>query len=663
MRVYRGLEELPEINGSVITIGSFDGVHSGHQKIIDRLRQLTSESGHENYIITFDPHPRSIIYPRDKSLELLSTLEEKIQLFENYGVDNLVIVPFTIEFSQISALEYVEKFLVEKFSPKYIVIGYDHKFGINRSGDINLLKQVKEKYNFDIIEIRAQELDEITISSTKIRKALKEGDLDKANSLLNHPYEISGKVIRGRKLGTEIGFPTANVQLENQMKLIPMDGIYACQVIARGRSYNGMLYIGDIPTIGTDNKKSIEVNIFDFNEDIYGERISLKILQFLRNEEKFDGLTALREQLHKDREDALVFFQKYQSKAKSKVSIAILNYNTKHLLEDFLPSVSYSCKDTDFDIYLIDNASTDDSAVYVSDWFPEIELIEFSRNWGFAEGYNRALEQIDSEYTVLLNSDVLVEEDWLDPLIKHLDENPETAVVMPKILSFEERDHFEYAGAAGGYIDYLGYPYCKGRIFDSIEKDASQYDQVSPIFWASGAAFVIRTELYKSIGGLDKDYFAHQEEIDLCWRLHKAGYKIEVYPESKVYHLGGGTLNYSDTRKVFLNFRNNLYTIFKNDSLFNLFWKIPIRLVLDGIAGIKFLFEGNLKSTLAIIKAHFSFYGHLFKLIGKRRHISSLIKSNRINKANKDGMTSKSIVFQYFIAGNKTYKSIHGNGQ
>lgn len=660
MRVFRGLEELPQISNSIITIGSFDGVHSGHQKIIDRIKQLSLENECENYIITFHPHPRTVIYPRDKSLELLSTLEEKIKLFEDYGVDNLVIVPFTIEFSQISAMEYIEKFLVNRFNPNYIVIGYDHRFGINRSGDINLLKQVQDKYGFNIVEIPAQELDEITISSTKIREAIKQGDLEKANSLLNHPFELSGKVIRGRKLGTEIGFPTANIQVEETKKLIPMDGIYACKAVIRGRTYNGMLYIGDIPTIGTENKKSIEVNLFDFNEDIYGERVNLKILHFLRNEQKFDGLNALKEQLHLDRDKALEFFNHYHTKAQTKVSIAILNYNTKHLLEDFLPSVSYSSQKYEVETVFIDNASTDKSVKYVSDWYPETRMIEFSKNWGFAEGYNRALNQIDSEYTVLLNSDVYVEENWLDPLIDFMDENPEYAVCMPKILSFEEKDSFEYAGASGGYMDMLGYAFCRGRIFDSIEKDNGQYDDTRDIFWASGAAFVIRTDLYKKFQGLDKDFFAHMEEIDLCWRLLKSGYKIAVVPSSVVYHLGGGTLDYDHPRKVYLNFRNNLCTIFKNDRLFNLYWKIPARLFLDGIAGIKFLTEGKAKATLNIIKAHFSMYGQIFSLIAKRRQVSQIVKANRVGPYQKAGLINKSIVFRYFILGQKTFSKIKG---
>ncbi len=657
MRVFKGLSELPDISDSVITIGSFDGVHAGHQKIIDRLKQLSSQVGCENYIITFHPHPRSIIYPKDKSLKLLSSLEEKIKLFDNYGVDNLVIVPFTIEFSQISALEYIDKFLVGKFNPRYLVIGYDHRFGINRTGDINLLRQVKDTYNFNIVEIPAQEMDELTISSSKIRLALQNGDLYQANNLLNHPYQISGKVIRGRKLGTEIGFPTANLELEDSKKLVPMDGIYACKVNTNKGEYNGMLYIGDVPTVGLDHRKSIEINIFDFNDDIYDERISVEILHFIRHEQKFDGIESLKQQLHKDRDSALEYFSDCAQRPKAKVCIAILNYNTQHLLEDFLPSISYS-SDEEFDVVLIDNASSDHSVEYVNKWFPEIKVIQMSKNYGFAEAYNRAMDMINSEYIVMLNSDVMVNENWLDPITKFLEENKDYAVAMPKVLSYEEQDSFEYAGASGGYIDALAYPFCRGRIFDTVEQDEGQYDSVESVFWATGAAFVIRKELYVEMGGFDNDFFAHHEEIDLCWRLRNAGYRIAVIPESVVYHLGGGTLEYDNKRKIYLNFRNNLFTLFKNESFFSLLWKLPSRLVMDGIAGLNFMFQLKFNGVLAILLAHFSFYKNIFKLINKRRITTSVINKYRIYEPNLEGRFQGSIVFQYFILCKKRFSQL-----
>lgn len=657
MKVFHDLNELKDVKDAVITIGSFDGVHIGHQKIINRLKQLSSELNSENYLITFYPHPRSVIYPKDKTLKLLSSQQEKIELFESFGIDNLVIIPFTIEFSQISPLEYIENFLVKNFKPKYIVIGYDHRYGLNRGGDLDLLNSVKDKFNFSVIEIPKQEIDEITISSTKVRTSITNGDLESANTLLNHNYTLSGNVVRGRKLGTEIGFPTANLKLEEEKKLIPKDGIYACRVIVEGVRYQGMLYIGDIPTIGTDNPKTIEVNIFDFNSDIYDKRIGIEVLKYLRDDVKFDGINALKNQLHKDRESALQFFEKLNYSKSNKITVAILNYNTKHFLETFLPSISFS-SESDFETLVIDNASSDDSVEYVNEWFPEVNTIEFENNHGFANGYNLGLKNVSTEYIALVNSDVEVSENWLDPIIKFLDENKEYAAAMPKILSHERKHEFEYAGASGGFIDALAFPFCRGRMFESLEEDKKQYDDIKDIFWASGAAFVIRRDVYNNLGGFDGDYFAHQEEIDLCWRIHNAGYKITVVPNSIVYHVGGGTLNYGNSKKVYLNFRNSLFNIFKNDSTLNLFWKIPCRLILDGLAGLKFLAQGNFSSTLAIIKAHFAFYISFFVLIKKRLSVNSIVSKNAIGRPNRIGMTSKLIVFQYYVFGKNKFSDI-----
>jgi len=227
MRIFRDIQALPEFNNAVITIGSFDGVHIGHQKIIKRLKHLAKEIDGESVIITFDPHPRKIIYPKDDSLQLLTTLEEKIDLCESFGVDNLVIVPFSIEFSQQLPREYVEKFLIGAFSPKYIVIGYDHRFGLNRKGDINLLQEYQEEHDFEVVQIKKQELEDITISSTKIRNALLKGDIENANHFLNHRYKLSGIVSHGDKIGKTIGYPTANISIEEPSKLIPLNGVYA----------------------------------------------------------------------------------------------------------------------------------------------------------------------------------------------------------------------------------------------------------------------------------------------------------------------------------------------------------------------------------------------------------------------------------------------------
>jgi riboflavin kinase/FMN adenylyltransferase len=658
MKVYYSLDALPDFQKSVITIGSFDGIHVGHQKIIDRLINLSNEHSVPNVVITFDPHPRSIVYPKDNSLRLLSSLQEKIDLFKKYGVQHLVIVPFTIEFSQISAQEYIEKFLIQNFKPSYIVVGYDHRFGLNRTGDFNLLKLNEEKFGFKIIEITKQEIDEITISSTKIREALSVGDLETANTLLNHPYQVSGQVVRGRKLGTEIGFPTANIRPEDNKKIIPKDGIYTCQVIHDGETYNGMLYIGDVPTIDTDNSKSIEVNIFDFNSDIYDQRVSIHVLHYLRDDKKFDGIEALKQQLHKDRQASLSFFDhSILKKNKAKATIAILNFNTVSYLQEFLPSVSHSSTD-DTDVVVIDNASSDESIKYINEWHPEIQVIPLSKNYGFAGGYNKGLAGIDTPYIVLLNSDVQVSENWLDPLVSYLEQNSDVAAVMPKIRSYADQDSFEYAGASGGFLDYLAYPFCRGRIFDSVEEDNGQYDDEEDIFWASGAACVVRTEIFRALGGFDVDYFAHQEEIDLCWRILRSSYRIKIIPSSIVYHVGGGSLDYSSSLKVYLNFRNNLYTLFKNDKAINLVWKLPLRCILDVAASFKYLLSGNVKASWAVIRAGFSFIAAIPKLIQKRKHNSKLIDKIKLSQNPKSQFFNKSIVLQYYLYKNRLFSKI-----
>ena len=660
MQVFRDLEALPNLEGTIVTVGSFDGVHTGHQKIINRIKQLSVEHGTKNVVLTFHPHPRSIVYPKDASLKLLSSLQEKIDLFEGFGIDYLVIVPFTIEFSQLPPTEYIEKLLVNNFKPSHIVIGYDHRFGLNREGDISLLKIKAPHYGFNVIEIEKQEIEAITISSTKIRKALLEGDLVQANTLLNYPYCISGEVVEGRKVGTDIGYPTANIQVESDKKLIPKDGIYTCYIDVEKQRYKGMMYIGDIPTIKGKNPKTVEVNIFDFDQDIYGKRISVQLLKFLREDEKFNNLDALKAQLAQDKLATLSFFDSNINFSQSKnldATIAILNYNATDYLETFLPSVSHSSQ-SEFETLVIDNYSDDDPEEMLEEWFPEIKYLRLDKNYGFAEGYNRGLVNVTSKYIVFLNSDVKVTEGWLDPLIAYLDAHDECAAVMPKILSLEDPDSFEYAGAAGGYIDNFAYPYCRGRIFDEIEKDKGQYDNEASVFWVSGAACVIRTDVFKELGGFDGDYFAHQEEIDLCWRMHRAGYKLAVLPESKVYHLGGGTLNYGSTFKIYLNFRNSLANIFKNESFMNLLWKIPIRLSLDGIAGLKFLFSGQLKSFWAVLRAHFAFYLRLPSLIRKRRMYSKNIDRVRFASINKDGIYEGSIVVKHFLGGRRTFSEL-----
>ncbi len=299
MRVFRDLNHLPTFNKSVITIGTFDGVHIGHQKLIQRINQISKKTKSENIIITFHPHPRIVINPQDSTLRLLNTIDEKIALLEKYGVDNLVIVPFSRDFSEQEAETYVRDFLVRNFSPGYIVIGYDHKFGKNRSGDYMLLEKLKARYGYELEEIDKQTLDDIGISSTKIRMALEQADIKFANELLGHPYTLTGTVIKGLQNGRKLGFPTANLQLTDEYKLIPACGIYAVLVHHAGIVHKGMLSIGFNPTFG-GTVKSIEANILDFDKDIYGEVLTLELIEFLREEKKFDSVEELIAAIHQD---------------------------------------------------------------------------------------------------------------------------------------------------------------------------------------------------------------------------------------------------------------------------------------------------------------------------------------------------------------------------
>lgn len=309
MKIHRSLKDLPAFKNSIITIGTYDGVHLGHQKIIKRIRELATELDGETILITFHPHPRLIINDAYK-LELITTLEEKAALLESYGIDHLCIVPFDREFSNQSAEDYIENFLVKNFGPKKIVIGYNHKFGKNRSGDIHLLNETAEKFHFSVEEISEEELSDISISSTQIRTYLKDGSIQQAHKLLGHPFHISGTVIKGKQIGRSIGYPTANLDIRDKYKLLPKEGIYAVNVHRNEQMLRGMLYIGYRPTIDGFHKgiKSIEVNILDFNEDIYGEYLKVDVLQKIRDDKKLDGLDALKEQIDRDKRDALRIF-------------------------------------------------------------------------------------------------------------------------------------------------------------------------------------------------------------------------------------------------------------------------------------------------------------------------------------------------------------------
>ncbi len=328
-----------------------------------------------------------------------------------------------------------------------------------------------------------------------------------------------------------------------------------------------------------------------------------------------------------------------------KVAIVILNWNGKSFLSQFLPTVikhSALAK-----IYVADNCSTDGSLDFITQHYPSITIIKNDKNDGFAKGYNDALAQVKASYYVLLNSDVEVTENWLMPIVTLLDENKDIAACQPKILDYNNKNKFEYAGACGGYIDTYGYPFCRGRLFSNLETDDNQYNNLQEIFWATGACLFIRSQAFWHVNGFDGDYFAHMEEIDLCWRLKNRGYQIYVQPASVVYHVGGGTLNKINPKKTFLNFKNNLITYTKNAPSNYLFFKILWRLVLDGVAGIKFLVEGNFSHFVAVIKAHFSYYFSIKKTLQKRKKL----RQDKNFKQTQTAILNNNIVYLYFIKG------------
>ncbi|WP_292008238.1 glycosyltransferase family 2 protein [Chryseobacterium sp.] len=292
-----------------------------------------------------------------------------------------------------------------------------------------------------------------------------------------------------------------------------------------------------------------------------------------------------------------------------KLAIVILNWNGKKWLEKFLPSVIQFSKEAT--IYIVDNSSTDDSIQYIQSNFPSVRIIKNDQNYGFAGGYNEGLKKIDAEYYCLLNSDVEVTENWIQPVIDLFEKDSHIATIQPKILSYSNKNHFEFAGAAGGLIDNLGYPYCRGRIFDDVEEDKGQYDDETEIFWASGCCFFIRSKDFWEQNGFDERFFAHQEEIDLCWRLKNNNRKVYYTGKSKIYHVGGGTLNKQNPQKTYLNIRNNLSMMLKNLPFPKLIWLIFFRLCLDGIAGIYFGFKNGFPHLWAVIRAHFGFYAQL----------------------------------------------------
>lgn len=329
------------------------------------------------------------------------------------------------------------------------------------------------------------------------------------------------------------------------------------------------------------------------------------------------------------------------------IAVVILNWNGIQLLEQFLPSVvEYSPEST---VYIADNASSDNSVIYIMENFPKVKIIKNEINGGYSKGYNDALSFLKEDIFILLNSDVQVTPDWLTPILLLFKRNNKLGAVQPKILSYKNPEYFEYAGAAGGFIDKLGYPYCRGRIFEELEKDEGQYNNESEIFWASGACLCISREAFFRVGGLDEDYFAHQEEIDVCWRLHNFGYQVRYTPDSVVYHVGGATLNSMNPHKTFYNFRNSLYNLVKNLPARELLWVLPLRMILDAFAAIKFLFEGQFAHFSAIFRAHLNFYGMIPVMIKKRKKTPQKLAFFPIF----------SVVCSHYLLGKKKYSELN----
>jgi GT2 family glycosyltransferase len=331
-----------------------------------------------------------------------------------------------------------------------------------------------------------------------------------------------------------------------------------------------------------------------------------------------------------------------------KTAVVILNWNGKKFLEKFLPGVIINSRNS-ADIIIADNASSDDSIAYLENNHPDIRIIQLGRNHGFAGGYNLALQQIKADYYILLNSDIEVTDNWILPVIELMQADPSVAACQPKIRSYNEPQKFEYAGAAGGFIDKYGYPFCQGRLFQSLEKDEGQYDQAKEIFWATGACMFVRADVFHKLGGFDDDFFAHMEEIDFCWRAKNQGYKIMYCPDSTIFHIGGGTLPKNNSRKTYLNIRNNIIMLFKNLESDRLVRVLAARIVLDYIAAFKFLVDGGFKDMAAVIKAHFYFWRNLARLRKKREKIPHL-KVSQIYWGN--------VVLQHYLQRKKSFRQL-----
>lgn len=332
-----------------------------------------------------------------------------------------------------------------------------------------------------------------------------------------------------------------------------------------------------------------------------------------------------------------------------KVAVVILNWNGRKFLEKFLPGV-VACSEDTAEIIIADNNSSDESLSFLESEYPWIRTIKLEKNFGFATGYNLALKQVQADYYILLNSDIEVTPHWITPVIELMESDDRIAACQPKIRSFHEPEKFEYAGAAGGFIDKYGYPFCQGRLFQSLETDQGQYDVAREVFWATGACMFVRARVFHELGGLDDDFFAHMEEIDFCWRAKNHGYKIMYCPESTIFHIGGGTLPKNNSKKTYLNIRNNIIMLYKNLEEKRLYSVMAARIILDYVAAIKFLVDGGFKDMIAVLRAHFYFWWHLTKLRKKREKISHL-KVSQIYWGN--------VVLQHYLHRKKSFLELN----
>jgi GT2 family glycosyltransferase len=344
---------------------------------------------------------------------------------------------------------------------------------------------------------------------------------------------------------------------------------------------------------------------------------------------------------------------KNSTKKKPKLAIVVLSYNGKDLLQKFLPPILQT-RTPDSEVFVVDNASTDGTSEFIKANFPEANLVRLEINRGFTNGYVESLPKIDAEYYVLVSSDVEVTPGWIEPVLQLMDSDPQIAVCQPKIKSYNQRNQFEYSGAAGAFIDTFCYPFCRGRLFFTIEEDHGQYNDIREVFWCSGACMFIRADVYHSIGGFDNDYYAHMEDIDLSWRVKNAGYKVMVCPQAEVFHVGGHIISYGSPPKIFRNYKNGMIMMLKNLPSDEFWWKIPFRFILDGVAGLRALIQGNPKECWAIVRAHWQFFGGLGHWLKKRKEARK-----KVNNPNRTGVYPKSVVVQYFLKGKHKFSELN----